>query len=170
MKLKLSRALTFGFFIALTGIVSAQTPAADSPPGGKIKVIRRKQSIATLFALGVVLLLQFSAFAQANAPAIGSTIHTNTAIVPVARTDDYAIPRQNFVLQFAKEHPGNYDIEFIGDSITQGWVGAGKNVWQEFYGRARSSTLASTATAPNTSSGVSNRDSSTASRPKSPSC
>ncbi len=79
------------------------------------------------------MLLQFSAVAQTNAPAIGPTIHTNTAIVPVARTDDYAIPRQNFVLQFAKEHPGNYDIEFIGDSITQGWVGAGKNVWQEFY-------------------------------------
>ena len=30
--------------------------------------------------------------------------------------------------------PGDYDIEFIGDSITQGWEGAGSNVWHEYYG------------------------------------
>ena len=33
--------------------------------------------------------------------------------------------------------PGDYDIEFIGDSITQGWEGAGKNVWQELYGQRK---------------------------------
>ena len=32
---------------------------------------------------------------------------------------------------------GDYDIEFIGDSITQGWEGAGKNVWAEFYGKRK---------------------------------
>ena len=28
---------------------------------------------------------------------------------------------------------GNVDLIFIGDSITQGWEGAGKDVWQQFY-------------------------------------
>jgi beta-glucosidase len=45
-----------------------------------------------------------------------------------------ATNRQSLVLQRAKEAPGEYDIEFIGDSITQGWEGGGKNVWAEFYG------------------------------------
>ena len=46
-----------------------------------------------------------------------------------------ATNRQTLVLQRAKECPGDYDIEFIGDSITQGWEGDGKNVWKELYGK-----------------------------------
>ena len=70
--------------------------------------------------------------AQTNAP----EIHPNSAIVPVPRTGDIT-NRQSLVLQRAKENPGDYDIEFIGDSITQGWEGAGKNVWQDFYGHRK---------------------------------
>lgn len=29
---------------------------------------------------------------------------------------------------------GNVDLIFIGDSITQGWEGAGKEVWEKYYG------------------------------------
>lgn len=29
---------------------------------------------------------------------------------------------------------GNVDLIFIGDSITQGWEGAGKDVWEKYYG------------------------------------
>ena len=29
---------------------------------------------------------------------------------------------------------GNVDLVFIGDSITQGWEGAGKGVWAKYYG------------------------------------
>jgi len=80
------------------------------------------KSTTTVFALAAVALLQFSALAQSNAPAV----HENTAIIPVSRTGSIT-NRQSLVLQRAKEHPGNYDIEFIGDSITQGWEGGGKN-------------------------------------------
>ncbi|HEY1717281.1 MAG TPA: GDSL-type esterase/lipase family protein [Verrucomicrobiae bacterium] len=91
------------------------------------------KSSAIIFALATALLLQFSAAAQTNAPAAAPLIHTNTAIVPMPRID-YATNRQAQVLERAKDAPGDYDIEFIGDSIMQGWEGAGKNVWQEFYG------------------------------------
>jgi len=62
-----------------------------------------------------------------------ATPHVNTAIVPVSRTGG-STNRQALVLQRAKDHPGPCDIVFIGDSITQGWEGAGKNVWQKYYG------------------------------------
>jgi len=80
--------------------------------------------------------------AQTNTPAAATTnaapeVHPNTAIIPVPRTDHYATNRQTLVLKRAKEAPGDYDIEFIGDSIMQGWEGAGRAVWQEFYGKRK---------------------------------
>jgi len=36
---------------------------------------------------------------------------------------------------------GNVDLVFIGDSITQGWEGNGKNVWNEFYGNRNAVNL-----------------------------
>jgi len=57
----------------------------------------------------------------------------NTAIVPVSRTGA-ATNRQATVLKRAKDNPGPCDIVFIGDSITQGWEGNGKNVWAKYYG------------------------------------
>jgi beta-glucosidase len=88
-----------------------------------------------------VFALQLTLAAQTNAPAVTTTntapeVHQNTAIIPVPRTDK-STNRQSLVLQRAKEAPGNYDIEFIGDSITQGWESRGMNVWQEFYGRRK---------------------------------
>jgi beta-glucosidase len=77
--------------------------------------------------------------AQTNAP-VGRVEHTNSAIVPVSR-DARSLPRQNLVLQRAKDNPGPCDVVFIGDSITQGWEGnppnGGKNVWEKYYGERK---------------------------------
>src|ERR1039458_9265765 len=83
-----------------------------------------------------VLAWQLTLAAQINAPAVTTTnaapdVHQNTALIPVSRTDK-ATSRQSLVLQRAKDAPGNYDIEFIGDSITQHWESMGTNVWREF--------------------------------------
>jgi lysophospholipase L1-like esterase len=95
------------------------------------------KSITKIIAfIAAVFLLQFSAVAQTNTPVVAPMIHINTAVVPVPRTD-WAVPRQNLVLERAGKNPGDYDIEFIGDSITEGWEGAGTNVWQEFYGKRK---------------------------------
>jgi beta-glucosidase len=87
-------------------------------------------------AAALVVALQFNAVAQVHPPATPAGSLTNTAILPVPRTDG-ATNRQSLVLQRAKNAPGNYDIEFIGDSITQGWERAGSNVWHQFYGHRK---------------------------------
>jgi beta-glucosidase len=84
-----------------------------------------------------VFTLQWTLAAQTNPPVAAPEIHANTAIVPEPRTDHWATNRQALVLKRAKDAPGNYDIEFIGDSITQGWEDSGNNVWREFYGKRK---------------------------------
>src|SRR5882762_5371564 len=89
--------------------------------------------------LALALASQFNSFAQTNTPETNAplaSVHVNTAIIPVPRTGGIT-NRQSQVLQRAEDAPGDYDIEFIGDSITQGWEGDGKNVWQEFYGKRK---------------------------------
>lgn len=40
-------------------------------------------------------------------------------------------------MQRAKSAPGDYDIAFIGDSITEGWETRGKTIWQKYYGNRK---------------------------------
>src|ERR1700712_247616 len=80
------------------------------------------------------LLAQTNSSVAANNPQ--SVIHQNSAVVPVPR-EDWGKPRQTLSLQRAKDAPGDYDIEFIGDSITEGWEGLGKNVWQHAYSQRK---------------------------------
>jgi lysophospholipase L1-like esterase len=86
-------------------------------------------------ALGLTLLLcAVPTHAQSNVSSAPVTAtRVNSAIVPVSREAN-ALGRQNQVLQRAKDNPGPCDVVFIGDSITQGWEGAGKHVWQKYYG------------------------------------
>jgi lysophospholipase L1-like esterase len=116
------------------------TPAL-TPPAEIVIFLHMKFSKPTLALAitAIVLALQSPLAAQTNVPIAATAMpeaHPNTAIVPVPRTGDIT-NRQSLVLQRAKENPGDYDIEFIGDSITQGWEGAGKNVWQDFYGHRK---------------------------------
>lgn len=92
----------------------------------------KSKQIILLAALAVAL--QFNSQAQTNAPA--TEVQPNSAVVPVSRTGNI-VARQTQVLERAKQNPGDYDIEFIGDSIMQGWEGRGKNVWNEFYGQRK---------------------------------
>jgi lysophospholipase L1-like esterase len=93
-------------------------------------------------AVIVAIALQFSAAGQTSTATVTATatataeVHQNTAIIPVPRPAGHTY-RQDLVLQRAREATGQYDIEFIGDSITQGWERVGKNVWKEYYGNRR---------------------------------
>jgi lysophospholipase L1-like esterase len=57
----------------------------------------------------------------------------NTAVIPATRGDEPNWrERDRAITQRAQQ--GNAELAFIGDSITQGWEGRGKQVWEEYYG------------------------------------
>ena len=55
----------------------------------------------------------------------------HAAVKPVPRDGNWMKRHDKFN---ERVKMGNVDLLFIGDSITQGWEGAGKNVWAKFYG------------------------------------
>ena len=56
----------------------------------------------------------------------------NLATLPAHRNDEeWWLKRRKQVIKEVKK--GGHELVFIGDSITQGWEGAGKDVWNEFY-------------------------------------
>ncbi|MCE9606256.1 MAG: GDSL family lipase [Planctomycetia bacterium] len=108
----------------------------------------RLRFVSALFGLAV----SFSAapFATAQAPAVPSApvIQTKPApsatakpveppeapdvtITPVSRDGKWMIRHE---LINSRAVPGEVDVIFFGDSITQGWEGDGKEVWAKYYG------------------------------------
>ena len=57
----------------------------------------------------------------------------NSAAIPVSRlTEDWWQERYGTKNRLTAQGPA--DLLFIGDSITQGWEGGGKDVWEKYYG------------------------------------
>ncbi len=54
----------------------------------------------------------------------------NDAVVPVPRDGNWMKRHDSFNERVKK---GNVDLLLIGDSITQGWEGAGKVAWEKYY-------------------------------------
>ena len=71
-------------------------------------------------------------------PAVAQEGKPNDAVVPVPREGGWVKRHESFNERVKK---GNVDLIFIGDSITQGWEGAGKKVWEEFYGKRNAVNL-----------------------------
>jgi lysophospholipase L1-like esterase len=67
-----------------------------------------------------------------NAP-VAPTLRTNAAIVPVPRPQEAPQKRLEELNRRVQAAAGEVDLVFLGDSITQGWEGNGKNVWQRYY-------------------------------------
>ncbi len=64
----------------------------------------------------------------------------NPAALPATRGDEAGWQARDAQLT-ANARKGNVDLAFIGDSITQGWEGRGKNVWQKYYGNRKAINL-----------------------------
>jgi lysophospholipase L1-like esterase len=62
----------------------------------------------------------------------------NDAAIPAPREGNWMKRHESFNERVKQ---GNVDLIFIGDSITQGWEGAGKSVWQEYYGKRNAVNL-----------------------------
>ena len=63
-----------------------------------------------------------------------------SAITPTAR-EGWALARHNHINEVVQEHKGQVEVVFIGDSITQGWEGAGAKVWKTSFKKFRSLNL-----------------------------
>jgi lysophospholipase L1-like esterase len=61
-----------------------------------------------------------------------------TTVQPVPR-DGAQMARHESINQRVKQ--GHVDLVFIGDSITQGWEGAGKEVWAKYYDKRNAANL-----------------------------
>jgi lysophospholipase L1-like esterase len=66
-----------------------------------------------------------------TAPAVPAP--ANETVTPLNRDG----ARHQLINSRAKENAGNVDLLFLGDSITQGWESAGKDVWEKFYGERK---------------------------------
>lgn len=88
--------------------------------------------------LASVALLALFSFAAAGAAQQTQTQTKHTAVTPVPREGGWMKRHESFNDRVER---GNVDLVFIGDSITQGWEGAGKDVWQEFYGKRNAVNL-----------------------------
>lgn len=101
------------------------------PPNSRTRSMNSFARLFSAVALAALVLPSLQAQTTAGADAAA---RPNSAIIPAPRPDERAKARTDVVLQRAKANPGPCDIVFIGDSITQGWENAGKNVWQKHYG------------------------------------
>ncbi len=72
---------------------------------------------------GIIALLCYSTLALAQ----------HSAVKSASRGDQGWKDRAAVLNQRIKDNPGAR-VLFIGDSITQGWEGAGKEVWEKYYG------------------------------------
>src|SRR5581483_9914023 len=63
----------------------------------------------------------------------------NESVTPVSRNVPGWVRRQESIN--ANVQKGGAQLLFIGDSITQGWEGAGKEVWQRSYGNRHAVNL-----------------------------
>ena len=70
------------------------------------------------------------ALATALAPFL---VFAHSALEPVPRTDGGWKERHELLNKRAAEAGEKAQVIFIGDSITQGWEGAGKEVWARYY-------------------------------------
>jgi lysophospholipase L1-like esterase len=72
---------------------------------------------------------------------IGGPAFAHSATEPVPRGDDGWKRRNEAIIQRVNEIGAQSQVLFIGDSITQGWEGAGKDVWARHYNHRKALNL-----------------------------
>ena len=83
----------------------------------------------------------FPALLLALALAAPLTFGGNSAIDPAPRPDQGWKDRQALLNKRAAEAGKDCQLIFIGDSITQGWEGEGKQVWADHYNKYKAVNL-----------------------------
>ena len=76
---------------------------------------------------------------KAELEAARKNYRAHSAILGAPREGDWWSKRHRSMNKQASS--GSHDLLFIGDSITQGWEGPGKETWQKFYGNRKALNL-----------------------------
>ena len=97
--------------------------------------MRLHNLIRTMFCFAVVI--SSSSLLTAKEPAT-PVKKQHSAIKPVPRSGWWSKRHQAMNAKAAK---GDIDLVFIGDSITQGWEGKGRDVWKKHYGNRKALNL-----------------------------
>jgi beta-glucosidase len=82
------------------------------------------------------LSLVFSLLATVSTAVAAEANHD--AVKPVPRRGGWMNRHKSMNARVAK---GNVDLVFIGDSITHGWEGSGKAIWNKYYGKRNAVNL-----------------------------
>lgn len=86
---------------------------------------KQRSSLIALTLVGAFFLSLGTVFAE------NSISIENSATKPIPGNNKWWMSRHKSMNQNVAK--GNVDLIFIGDSITHGWEGKGKEVWQEYY-------------------------------------
>lgn len=69
-----------------------------------------------------------------------SLVLAQVSVTPAHRLgDSWWKTRHDACVELTKQ--GGHELIFIGDSITQGWEGGGKAVWDEYYGKRKAANF-----------------------------
>jgi lysophospholipase L1-like esterase len=74
-----------------------------------------------------------SALLAALSVASSSSLFAHSAVEPVPRGDEWWRNRHKSINENVAKLGREAQVIFIGDSITQGWEGAGREVWERYY-------------------------------------
>lgn len=92
--------------------------------------------IRSFLAPVVLLALGLLSFPAATVLALDRDV---PAVVPAPQTADWWMPQHE--RNVARVRQGSVDLLMIGDSITQGWSGEGRRVWERYYAHRRAVNL-----------------------------
>jgi lysophospholipase L1-like esterase len=87
--------------------------------------------VRTRRMVSFLMLAAFAALAVPSAESVAQNASKNKAVIPNQRKDKGAVDRHNKFVDRAKK--GDVDVLFLGDSITQGWEGNGKEAWKTHF-------------------------------------
>lgn len=90
-----------------------------------------KKSVSFVFGMVLISALIFSTHdlcAQSDSPNAN-----NVKAATPEKIEEGKLPRFQSQVEAMQKGEGKIDLLMIGDSITQGWENAGKNVWGEYY-------------------------------------
>lgn len=123
--------LTFSYRQGIGGQKSGYNRSLQQPLFLEYPMKPHRLALVALLAIG--LTAHFAA-AQAAAPAKAEP-KAQAKTAPTTEPINRDGPRHQLIN--SRAIPGQVDLLFIGDSITQGWEGAGKEAWEKYFSKRK---------------------------------